>query len=177
MRPQVISLALLASVWWLASCQQLPLAPLEQTTSGTGVQATPKPTPTPQGTQASTPAPDRSQLKVVSLTLAPKEATLSVPPENPNLGSAGFPTTLQLDVRLTLEDGGLLDGDLVWTSSQPELVQVDSSGLVSTLRATGGAKPSAVPVVLTATSRRDPTKVASVSVTVTDDATAIIQLQ
>lgn len=176
MRPLVISLVLLASALGLASCE-VPLAPIDRTIGGTGVAATPVPSATPQATQASTPAPDRARLKVVSLSLAPKEATLSVPPENPNLGSAGFPTALQLDVRLVLEDGGLLDGDLVWTSSQPELVQVDSAGLVSTLRSTGGAKPSSVPVVLTATSRRDPSKVASVSVTVTDDATAIIQLQ
>ncbi|HEY9856039.1 MAG TPA: hypothetical protein V6D05_09900 [Stenomitos sp.] len=177
MRPLVLNLALLVSVVGLASCQSLPLAPLDQTTGGTGTQASPRPTSTPSASPSATPVPDRSMLKIVSLTIAPQEATLSVPPENPNLGSAGFPTTLQLDVRLRLEDGSLLDGDLVWTSSQPELLQVDSSGLVSTIRSTGGAQPSSVPVVLTATSRRDPTKVASVSVTVTDDATAIIQLQ
>lgn len=173
MRPLVISLALLAGALAIASCDSPPLAPIV-TAGGTPSTA---PTATPQATQAATPAPDRSLLKVVSLTIAPKSATLSVPPENPNLGSAGFATTLQLDVRLLLEDGAPLDGDLVWTSSQPELVQVDSRGLVSTVRTTGGAKPSTVPVVLTATSRRDPTKIASVSITVTDDATAIIQLQ
>lgn len=176
MRPLVLSLALLTSVWGLASCDSLPPAPLDRTIGGSGVTATPAPTATPPATQATT-NPDRSQLKVVSLTIQPKTATISVPPANPNLGSAGFPTWLQLDVRLVLEDGGLLDGDLVWTSSQPELVQVDTRGLVSTIQTTGGAKPSTASVVLTATSRRDPSKVASVSVTVTDDATAIIQLQ
>lgn len=174
MRPLVLSLALLTSVWGLASCDSLPPAPLDRT--GAGIVASPAPTATPPATQASS-GPDRSLLKVASLTILPKSATISVPPENPHLGSAGFPTTLQLDVRLVLEDGSLLDGDLVWTSSQPELVQVDSRGLVSTIHSTGGAKPSSVPVVLTATSRRDPSKVASVSVTVTDDATAIVQLQ
>lgn len=174
MRPLLISLALLSSVWGLASCDSLPPAPLDNVS---GLTSTPQPTPSAPATQASAAVPDRSQLKVASLTLAPQAATLSVPPENPNLASAGFPTTLQIDVRLVLEDGGLLDGDLVWTTSQPELLQVDSRGLVSTVRTTGGVKPSAVPVVLTATSRRDPSKVASVSVTVTDDATAVVQLQ
>lgn len=175
MRPLLISLALLSSVWGLASCDSLPPAPLDTVS---GLTSTPQVTPSAPATQASASAPDRSQLKVASLTLSPQAATLSVPPENPNLASAGFPTTLQIDVRLVLEDGGLLDGDLVWTTSQPELLQVDSRGLVSTVRTTGGAKPSsALPVVLTATSRRDPSKVASVSVAVTDDATAVVQLQ
>lgn len=174
MRPVLISMALAASMWGLAGCDQLPPAPLDRTDPNVA-GATPRPTPSPQATQAA--STDRSQLKVVSLTISPKEATLSVPPENPHLASAGFITALQLDVRLLLEDGALLDGDLVWTSSQPELVQVDSEGHVSTVRTTGGAKPSSTPVVLTATSRRDPTKVASVSITVTDDATAVVQLQ
>lgn len=176
MRPLLITLALISSVWALASCDSLPPAPLDRL-GATGSTSTPQATPSAPTTQASTPVPDRSGLKVTSLTLSPQEATLSVPPENPLLASAGFPTSLQLDVRLVLEDGGLLDGDLVWTTSQPELVAVDSRGLVSTVRTTGGAAPSLVPVVLTATARRDPSKTASVSITVTDDGTAVVQLQ
>lgn len=175
MRPFLISMALLTGLWALASCQQLPLAPIDPTATGSGA-ATPAPTGTPQATPAVTPVPDRA-LRIVSFTLAPQAATLSVPPENPNLGSAGFPTALQLDVRVQLENGALLDGDLVWTSSQPWLVQADSRGLVSTLRTAGGATPSVEPVILTAYPRREPGLVATVSVTVTDDATAIIQLQ
>lgn len=116
---------------------------------------------------------------IASVSVTPNTATLSVPPENPGLASAGFVTTLQLDARSIVVGGGLLDNDLIWTSSNPELVQVDSKGLVSTVRSSGGAKPTlpGQPVILTATSRQDPTKSAAVSIAVTDDATAIIQLQ
>lgn len=115
--------------------------------------------------------------KIAAVTIAPEEATLSVPPQNPNLASAGFATSLQLDARVKLDDGEFLDGDLVWTSSQPELVQVDSRGYVSTVRTTGGAKPSIEPVILTATSRHDAKKSASVTIKVVDEGTAVVQLQ
>ncbi|MNL56093.1 hypothetical protein D3C87_1795580 [compost metagenome] len=78
---------------------------------------------------------------------------------------------------MELEGGGILDGDLVWTTSNPELVQVDSRGYVSTVRTTGGAKPSLSPVTLTATSRQDAQKSATVAITVVDEGTAVVQLQ
>lgn len=115
--------------------------------------------------------------KIEAVTIEPKEATLSVPPQNPNLASAGFPTSLQLDARVELDDGEFLDGDLVWSSSQPELVQVDSRGYVNTVRTAGGAKPSLEPVVLTATSRHDDKKSAAVAITVVDEGTTVVQLQ
>ncbi|MBO9542421.1 hypothetical protein J7643_17655 [bacterium] len=133
--------------------------------------------PLPVDDQKGTSGSDTSGRKIEAVTITPEEATLSVPPQNPNLASAGFATSLQLDARVVLEGGDLLDGDLVWTSSNPELVQVDARGYVSTVRTTGGAKPSLEPVILKATSRRAPEKSATVTITVVDEGTTVVQLQ
>lgn len=169
MRTLPVTLAAAMLLAGLAGCTSYPPAPMDTQSSGSG-------TTTATGS-ATTVQSDLATRKVEAVTLAPPSATLSVPPQNPNLASAGFATSLQLDARVKLEGGALLDGDLVWTTSNPELVQVDSRGYVSTVRTTGGAKPTLVPVTLTATSRRDPLKSATVTITVVDEGTAVVQLQ
>ncbi|HEY9900640.1 MAG TPA: hypothetical protein V6D00_15790 [Pantanalinema sp.] len=163
MRILPVTLAAATLLAGLVGCTSYPPAPMDSSKSTSG-------------SDSGTPS-DLSTRKVAAVTVTPGAATLSVPPQNPNLASAGFSTSLQLDARVELEGGGILDGDLVWTSSHPELVQVDSRGYVSTVRTTGGAKPSLEPVILTATSRRDAEKSATVTITVVDEGTAVVQLQ
>lgn len=144
-------LAYLALTLGLSACTDLPPpAPLAGTASNAAAQ-------------------------VSGLSLYPENATLSVPPENPGLASAGFQTSLQLDARGAART--LSPEDLVWHSSHPELVQVDAMGLVSAARTTGGAKPTVVPVTITATLRQDSTKVATTAVSITDEGTLILQPQ
>lgn len=178
MHKRLVLVASFAALAWAASCTSYQPLSIEPTSTPFPLTGVPTQAPTPATASAATSAPAQvTSGKVVSLIVTPTSATLSVPPENPGLASAGFPTSLPLDVRETLDNGQLLDGDVVWTSSNPELVQVTWSGALSTALTTGGAKPTGLPVILTATARRDPSKVATVSVAVTDDATAIVQLQ
>jgi hypothetical protein len=154
------------------------LAPGTVVTVGGGtVSLAPGQTVTVGGTVVTSPG----AYAVSSVSVVPTAATLSVPPQNPGLGSAGYVTSLQLDARSLLPTGAILDGDLVWTSSAPELVRVSSVGNQTTVQTTGGALwgLQALPaqVTLVARSRLVPSLTATVSIVVTDDAAAIIQLQ
>ncbi|MBM3274823.1 MAG: hypothetical protein FJZ00_06700, partial [Candidatus Sericytochromatia bacterium] len=95
-----------------------------------------------------------------SVAVHPQSVIVNTPPEPGQTSAGRIPSSYQFQATVFLTDGSL-STDVLWESSNSNLVQVSATGLATALvpNATGTA-------VLTARSRRTPTLSATASVTV-----------
>ncbi|HEY9899929.1 MAG TPA: hypothetical protein V6D00_12160 [Pantanalinema sp.] len=119
-----------------------------------GGTETGSPAPSPTPTRAPTPAPT---VAVSTVTLTPGEATLNLPPADPDQVGV-LPSSVQLVATVRYGDGST-DHDVSWSVSGPAVTV--AGGLVSA-RQVGTVR-------VTAAARRDPDRTASVTVTVKAD--------
>ncbi len=176
MRRGMASLGLLLAI---TSCTDPPVVP------GRGTSGDPVGTP-PTGPGAVT--PDDPGARVASIAVTPEAVEINAPhyeSDSSDIGapssdgsdleheSAGFPTTALLAVTFRTESGEIASpAELLWTSSNPQLVTVDDYGWVQ-------ASDTDVSGVATVTARlkRNPLVSASATVTVRNDGMLAIELK
>jgi hypothetical protein len=111
-------------------------------------------------------------LGVATVSIFPESATLNTPHDTSlSQEFANFATSVQLIGKVGMSDGSSTT-DLIWSSSNADLVKVDQTGLASSRMIRGVGT-----VVVTAQSRFDPTKKATASVTVVDNGKVEIDVQ